>query len=136
LRQILRGSAPPGPASDEQLLHLLRALDLERALSQAGDLDTERDWPATLSMGEQQQLALGRVLLSAPQFVFLDRIDAALAPDHAVKILRLLSERSIGYVIIGQGSPSGDLADLYDAVLECMDDGVWTWRLLGAVNNS
>jgi putative ATP-binding cassette transporter len=132
LRQILAGNAPPGGASDEQLLQLLRAVDLERALSQAGDFDTERDWRATLSLAEQQLLALGRVLFAMPQLVFLDRLEAALAPDQEVKILRLLAERSIGYVTIGQRSDSADLAALYDAVLECMDDGDWTWRVLGA----
>ncbi len=129
LRQIFGG----GTASDEQLLHLLHALDLERALSLAGDLDTERDWHAMLSSGEQHLLALGRALFAPPQLVFLETV---FAPDQTVKILHLLSERSIGYVNIGQSSSPADLADLYDAVLECMDDGVWTWRLLGAGVNA
>ncbi len=124
LRQILDGGAEAGKASDDRLLQLLSELDLNRVVVQAGDLDTERDWQALLSLGEQQRLALARVLLATAKFVFLDRIGAALGVEQTQKILRLLSERSIGYVSIGGADVS---ADVYDAVLEFRDDGAWTW---------
>lgn len=73
---------------------------------------------------EQQRLTLVRVLFAAPKFVFLDRIGVALGVEETQKILRLLSERSIGYVSIGGADAS---VDGYDAVLEFMEEGAWTW---------
>jgi len=124
LRQLLDGSAPGDEAADGRLLEILRELDLEQVLAQAGRLDTEQEWRTLCSLREQQLLALARVLLIAPQFVFMDRLDAALGPDEIKKILHLLSDRSISYLSLGE---AGDSADLYDAVLECIDDGAWTW---------
>ena len=123
LRQAL---APEGEASDERILALLSELNLELALVQADGLDSERDWGTLLPLREQQLLAVAHVLLARPQFVFLDRIGAALGPDELRKILGKFSEASIAY--IQNGGPA-DLRDLYDAVLTCGGDGGWTWAV-------
>ena len=123
LRQLLEGDMHAGETTDARLLGLLRELDLEHLLAQVGGLDTERDWQALLSLREQQLLAFVRILLAAPRFVFLDRIGTALGSDQVQKILHMLSECSITYINIGEAS---DSADLYDAVLECAEDGGWT----------
>lgn len=124
LRQIIEGGAQADGASDDRLLRSVQELDLERVLTQTGGLDVEADWQATLSLGEQQLLTLARALFTASRIVFLDRIETTLGTEQASKVLRLLSERSISYINIG-----GDQSypDLYDAVLECMDNGDWTW---------
>jgi putative ATP-binding cassette transporter len=123
LRQLLEGHLHAGAIIDDQLLGLLRELDLEHVLAKAGGLDTERDWQALLSLREQQLFALVRILLAAPQFAFLDQVGAELDSNSAQKILSLLKERSITYINIGEAS---EPADRYDAVLECADDGGWT----------
>ncbi len=41
-------------------------------------LDTEADWSRILSLGEQQRIAIARVLLLKPQWVFMDEATSAL----------------------------------------------------------
>ncbi len=123
---LRRALAPTGEASDERILALLSELNLNLALIQADGLDSERDWGTLLPLREQQLLAVAHVLLARPQFVFLDRIGAALGPDELRKILGKLSEASIAY--IQNGGPA-DSRDLYDAVLTCGGDGGWTWTV-------
>ena len=73
LRQLLEADMHAGEITNDRLLGLLRELDLEHVLAQAGGLDTERDWQALLSLRDQQMLAFIRILLAAPRFAFLDR---------------------------------------------------------------
>ena len=82
-----------------------------------------------LSLGEQQLLSVARVVLAAPRFVFLERPRKALGSEQVDRILSLLSERSITYLTLGDGS---DGLDDYDAVLELADDGGWTWKSVAA----
>ena len=123
LRQLLEADMHAGEITNDRLLGLLRELDLEHVLAQAGGLDTERDWQALLSLRDQQMLAFIRILLAAPRFAFLDRVGTALGSDQVQKILHMLSECSITYISIGEASGP---VDLYNAVLECADDGGWT----------
>jgi vitamin B12/bleomycin/antimicrobial peptide transport system ATP-binding/permease protein len=124
LRRVLEGAAHPDEGPDDRIFALLRELNLEQIVTQAGGLDTERDWGTLLSLSEQQLLALIHILLAAPQFVFLDRLGATLSSYQVHKILHMLAERSVTYVNIGAANES---TDLYDAVLECSEDGAWVW---------
>ncbi|WP_434733665.1 ABC transporter ATP-binding protein/permease [Rhizobium sp. YTUHZ044] len=124
LRQILERSENPGENSDQRIFHVLRELDLDRLVSLAGGLDSERGWEMELSLTEQQLLMVANILLAAPRFVFLDRVDTTLGFEQLRKILRLLSERSI--TCINNGG-ADDSRDLYDAVLEYGEDGGWKW---------
>jgi putative ATP-binding cassette transporter len=93
-------------------------------LTQAGGLDSERDWGTILSLHEQQLLAVAHILLLSPRFALLEGVGAALGSDQVHTILRLLSERSIAYI---NQSETDDTCELYDAALECREDGSWTW---------
>ena len=124
LRQVLDPNERAEAVSDSRILNLLSDLNLEQPVIQAGGLDTERDWGTLLSLSEQQLLALIHILLAAPQFVFLDRLGATLSPDQVHKILHMLTESSITYVNVGA---TDEPRDLYDAILECTQDGGWTW---------
>jgi vitamin B12/bleomycin/antimicrobial peptide transport system ATP-binding/permease protein len=123
LRQILAGELHA--ISDDRIFGLLRALNLEHVLAQADGLDVERDWAVLLSLAEQQLLAITHILLATPRFVFLDRVETALGSDQVTKILHMLAESSITY--INNGEADRDSTDLYDAVLECGEDGGWAW---------
>jgi vitamin B12/bleomycin/antimicrobial peptide transport system ATP-binding/permease protein len=125
LREILEDVADRRPNADERIIAMLRELGLEEVFIQAGGLDQEHDWSTRISSREQHLLALARILLAAPQFVFLDRVGETLGSEQAQQILRMLSERSITYV--NSGAPDGG-RDLYDAFLECKEDGSWSWR--------
>ena len=70
--------------SDQDLLDVLEQVDLGELASRSGDgdpikgLDMVLDWSNTLSLGEQQRLAFGRVLVNQPQLVILDEATSAL----------------------------------------------------------
>jgi putative ATP-binding cassette transporter len=66
---------------DCQLGHLVERLD-----------ETNR-WAQTLSLGEQQRLALARLLLNGADFVFLDEATSALDPYTETMLYRLLLQR-------------------------------------------
>jgi putative ATP-binding cassette transporter len=124
LRQVLVPTWHRSDISEDRILGLLRQLHLDQALTRSGGLDTEQDWDTLLSLQEQQLLACIYILLAAPQFVLLDRVDTELSADQFHPILHLLSEHSITYINNGEAD---DARDLYDAVLAFGDDGGWTW---------
>src|SRR5881296_3432046 len=125
LRDVLVRTGQEGVIGDAQIETSLHVLGLEPVLERIGGLDVERDWDDVLSLGEQQLLSIARVILAAPRFVFLERPRRALGSEEGDRILGLLSERSITYLTLGDGS---DGLDEYDAVLELAGDGEWTWK--------
>ncbi len=129
LRELLLPTGQENAASDDRIRATLRLLDLEAVLARAANLDAEQDWDDILSLGEQQLLGFARVLLAAPRFAFLHRQSTVLSPGQVDQILRMLSDRSITYLTIGDAD---DKLDNYDAVLELAGDGGWTWKLVSA----
>ena len=75
LRQALAYPDNAEPYSDAQLQHALEEALLPHLASQ---LDVEGHWTQQLSGGEQQRLALARVLLKRPRWVFADEVTSAL----------------------------------------------------------
>jgi putative ATP-binding cassette transporter len=131
LRQALASQAHEDEISDERMLGLIRELNLEHVLNQAGGFDSPQDWATLVSLREQQLLACIHCLLAAPRVVLMDRIQETLTSDEVSQILGMLSRASIAYVSNGA---SGDLGDLYDTVLDCKEDGAWTWTTAGSLS--
>ena len=84
--------------TDEELLEVLEKVDLGQLASRVGDgdpikgLGTVLDWSNTLSLGEQQRLAFGRVLVNAPRLVILDEATSALDMVAEAKMYILLHD--------------------------------------------
>lgn len=125
LRQVLAPPVPAEPSTDAALQDALRLLQLEDLVERAGGLDVEHDWGSMLSLAEQQSLCLARVLLAAPRFLFLDRPSGSLPEEMLQRVLQLLSERAITYLVVGEGEPH---KGLYDANLELSQDGAWSFQ--------
>ena len=83
---------PSQVPADDQITAALRDAGLGAVLKRAGGLDGEHDWPSVLSLGEQQQITLTRLLLARPAFAVLDRVGDTLKPDQVRAALRRLSE--------------------------------------------
>ncbi len=124
LRDVLLRDGERQVISDDQLTAALHDMGLDSISAHADALDSERDWPASLSLREQQLLALTRLILARPAFAMLDRLDAVLEPDQLRQALRRLDENSITYVVLAE---TAELAEQYDAVLEIRADGTWSW---------
>ncbi len=84
--------------SDEALLNILRAVDLPDLASRTGDGDPIQginavvDWSNTLSLGEQQRLAFGRLLVNRPQLIVMDESTSALDVVAEKKMYTLMKE--------------------------------------------
>jgi putative ATP-binding cassette transporter len=128
LRDLLIRTGREQVITDDQIMTALRDAGLGSVHAQAGGLDSEHDWSAILSLGEQQLLALTRLILARPAFAMLDRVDAALKPAQVRQALRRLDESSITYITFAEDAES---VELYDAVLEIDADGTWSWRRTG-----
>ena len=125
LRDVLRPAGQEAAIGDEQMTTVLRALRLDGVLERGGGFDVDRDWAATVSLGEQQLLSVARVVLASPRFVFLERPRATLGASQADRVMSLLRERSITCLTLSDGD---DRLEDYDAVLELGDDGASTWK--------
>src|SRR5215468_10967492 len=69
-------------------------------------LEEEAHWNRMLSLGEQQRLAIARVLLQEPDYLFLDEATASLDEAAEANLYRLLQERLKGTTIISIGHRS------------------------------
>ena len=78
LRDALAYPEPPGRYSDEALREALNEALLPDLVNR---LDEANAWSQKLSGGEQQRLAIARVLLKQPQWVFADEVTSALDPQ-------------------------------------------------------
>jgi len=84
--------------TDEELLAILDAVDLGDLACRAGNGDSIKglaavmDWSNTLSLGEQQRLAFGRVLVNRPRLVILDEATSALDIESEARMYQLLKE--------------------------------------------
>jgi putative ATP-binding cassette transporter len=76
-----------------------RPEDLEELLEECGlgylaaSLEKDDNWSHVLSLGEQQRLALSRVLLIKPDFVFLDEATASLDEKSEADLYELIEGR-------------------------------------------
>jgi putative ATP-binding cassette transporter len=87
LREALAYPEPAAQYSDAQLKKALS----DSLLPQLQDsLDREDAWSRTLSGGEQQRLAIARVLLKKPRWIFADEATAALDEDAEKTLYALL----------------------------------------------
>jgi putative ATP-binding cassette transporter len=132
LREALAPQVTEGEISNERLLNFIHQLNLDHVLSQAGGFDKHQDWATIVSLREQQLLAFVRILLAAPRVVLMDRIRETLMPSDIGQVLAMLSEASIGSV---SDEETDNSRDQYDAVLNCKEDGAWTWSTAGSISS-
>jgi putative ATP-binding cassette transporter len=98
----------------EELIDVLTKVGLGRF---ASELDTVDMWAQRLSGGEQQRLALARVLLAKPTTIFLDEATASLDESGQTTLYEMLRALPWHPTIISVGHRS-ELRQFHDQVLE------------------
>ncbi len=113
--------------SDEELADALNKVRLPKLIDRFGGLDATCDWSKTLSLGEQQRLAIGRVLLSGKKFVVLDEATSALDEENESEVYQELAIAGATLISISH-RPS--VSRFHDNVL--ILDGEGGWSLVSA----
>jgi putative ATP-binding cassette transporter len=78
-----------GDIADEKLIAVLKACDLPELVSRLHDVSM---WSEQLSPGELQRVAIARVLLNKPDWVFLDESTSALDLPHEKMLYELIKK--------------------------------------------
>jgi putative ATP-binding cassette transporter len=107
---------------DEQLLEILKQVHLPQLAERVGGLDAVQDWEKLLSVGEQQRLAFGRVLVHAPSIVILDEATSALDSGNEASLYGRL--RDSGTTLISIAHRAAVLRH-HTHVLRLLGEGAW-----------
>lgn len=89
-----------------------------------GHLDQEDDWTTILSLGEQQRIAIARVLLQRPGLVFLDEATSALDEGLELDLYHLLLDQLPEAICVSVGHRS-TLLPLHRWHLDLRPGGAW-----------
>ncbi|MTW12754.1 ATP-binding cassette domain-containing protein [Pseudoduganella eburnea] len=108
--------------SDDQLLEILAKVHLPRLADQVGGLDAIHDWGKLLSVGEQQRLAFGRVLVHEPKVAILDEATSALDSSNEASLYRRLRENGTTLISIAHRAA---VLRHHTHVLRLTGDGGW-----------
>lgn len=122
LRSQLIYPSAQSSLTDGQLLTLLADVHLSELAERAGGLDAVHDWEKLLSVGEQQRLAFGRVLVRQPRMVILDEATSALDSTNETLLYERL--RRSGTTVISIAHRAGVLRH-HTHVLQLLGKGAW-----------
>ena len=105
----------------------------DAVLTELGLAERTRTGVARLSSGEQQRVALARVMANSPELVFADEPTGALDSASSRLVLGKLRDHADGERTLVMVTHDLDAASLADVVL-VMRDGVLTHTLMGATS--
>jgi putative ATP-binding cassette transporter len=108
--------------TDDELYQMLDKVNLPYLAERLGGLNADMDWGKVLSVGEQQRLAVARVLLSQPRYVMLDEATSALDVENEDSLYQQLMETATTLVSI---SHRETVLKYHHYVLELTGHGKW-----------
>jgi vitamin B12/bleomycin/antimicrobial peptide transport system ATP-binding/permease protein len=108
--------------SEAELQRVLELVNLESLTERVGGFDVELDWADVLSLGEQQRLAVARLLLTRPPYAILDEATSALDLKNEQLVYEQIQATASAFISVGH-RPS--LLKYHQHVLELKDDGNW-----------
>jgi vitamin B12/bleomycin/antimicrobial peptide transport system ATP-binding/permease protein len=113
---------------DEQFLQsVLTSVNLPGLVQRFGGFDAEENWENLLSLGEQQRIAIGRVLVNRPRYAILDEATSALDIGNEETLYHSLQQLGTTYISVGH-RPS--LSRYHRQCLEILEGGGWHLRKL------
>ncbi len=108
-------------ADSTRISSVLQAVQLGQLASR---LDEVADWSRILSLGEQQRLAFGRLLLAAPKVAFLDEATSAMDEGLEDALYRLVRSQLPDTVLVSVGHRS-TLQAHHSHQLQLHGEGRW-----------
>ena len=115
--------------ADEQLVAVMKRVNLEHLVERCGGFDSELDFSKLLSIGEQQRLTVARVLLGRPQIAVLDEATSALDGENEALLYAELRATDTTLISVTH-HPS--VIQHHAQVLELSGDG--SWRVTESAN--
>ncbi len=112
----------PGQVTDDELLAILKIVNLKDLPERLGGFDAEVKWEDLLSLGEQQQIAFARLLFNRPEYAFLDEATSALDAGNEEFLYDCLASAKINVVSVGDRLR---LSRYHHKMLELLGDGGW-----------
>ncbi len=112
---------PSAAEAGDEAVKILALVQLGHLSSR---LDESEEWAHILSLGEQQRLAFGRLLLAKPQSAFLDEATSAMDEGLEHTMYALVRERLPQTVLISVGHRS-TLNSHHSHQLELLGEGRW-----------
>lgn len=122
LRSQLIYPSAQASLGDEELLAILEQVHLPQLAERVGGLDAVQDWEKLLSVGEQQRLAFGRVLVHKPDIVILDEATSALDSGNEASLYGRLREGGTTLISIAHRAA---VLRHHTHVLRLLGDGAW-----------
>jgi putative ATP-binding cassette transporter len=122
LRSQLIYPSAQSSLSDEQLLGILEQVHLPQLAERVGGLNAVQDWEKLLSVGEQQRLAFGRVLVHQPGIVILDEATSALDSGNEASLYERLRDSGTTLISIAHRA---EVLRHHTHVLRLMGEGAW-----------
>ena len=111
--------------SDQELHQILHQVNLPDLAQRFDGFDTEMDWADVFSLGEQQRIALARILIARPQYVILDEATSALDVENEENFYRHLLTLGTTFISVGH-RPT--LVKYHHLILELSGSKDWKLR--------
>ncbi|MHB1512894.1 MAG: ABC transporter ATP-binding protein/permease [Acidiferrobacter sp.] len=121
LRDVLLYPHGDTETPPETISEVLAAVGLARLIPQ---IDEQKTWPLILSLGEQQRLAFGRILLQKPQWIYMDEATSALDEQAEGELYTLLRKRLPESTVVSVGHRSA-LNAYHKTRLNLTGNGSW-----------
>jgi vitamin B12/bleomycin/antimicrobial peptide transport system ATP-binding/permease protein len=112
---------------DSQLREILIQVNLPDLEQRHGGFDTEQNWAEVLSLGEQQRLIFGRLLVNKPNYAILDEATSALDAQNEKHLYQQLQATGMTYLSVGHRE---SLSDYHTATLDLTADRTWQLKSL------